>query len=135
MVTIFECELGPGVSLLKLFGGSSAFFGDYHVAFVLVMFVQMWSSAGYSMVIWLAGLQTVPEDLTEAAVINSAGTWARFRKVTFPLIAPATTANVMISIIGSLQAYQFVYVLTAGGLTQTFWRTRYLAIRLGTRSV
>ena len=106
---------GEGKSLLSLVGGSSAFFGDYHVAFALVIFVQIWSSAGYSMLIFLAGLQTVPEDLIEAATIDGSNAWRRFRHVTLPIIRPAITANVLLSIIGGMQAYQYVYVLTSGG--------------------
>jgi raffinose/stachyose/melibiose transport system permease protein len=105
---------GPGVSILKLFGGTSAFFGDIHIAFPMVIFVQIWASTGFALIIFLAGLQAVPEELIEAAKIDGAGRWARFRKVTYRLIAPAMTANVLLAIIGSLQSYQYVYVLTSG---------------------
>ena len=105
---------GPGASILKLFGGTSAFFGDVHIAFPLVIFVQIWASTGFAMIIFLAGLQAVPEDLIEAATVDGAGRWSRFRHVTYRLIAPAMTANVLLAIIGSLASYQYVYVLTSG---------------------
>ena len=105
---------GPGESIWKVFGGTSAFFGNIHLAFPLVIFVQIWASTGFAMIIFLAGLQAVPEDLMEAATVDGAGRWSRFRNVTYRLIAPAMTANILLAIIGSLQSYQYVYVLTSG---------------------
>jgi raffinose/stachyose/melibiose transport system permease protein len=105
---------GPGESILKAFGGTSAFFGDIHVAFPLVIFVQIWASTGFAMIIFLAGLQAVPEELVEAAKVDGANRWSRFWNVTYRLIAPAMTANVLLAIIGSLQSYQYIYVLTSG---------------------
>lgn len=105
---------GPGQSILKIFGGTSAFFGDIHVAFPLVIFVQIWASMGFSMIIFIAGLQSIPEELNEAAKVDGAGLWQRFRRITFRMIAPAMTANVLLAIIGSLQSYQYIYVLTGG---------------------
>lgn len=105
---------GPAASLLNLFGAHSAFLGSDGLAFSLVIGVQIWSGLGFSMVIFLAGLQTIPADLLEAATVDGAGVWRRFRHVTWPLLAPCVTANVLIAIIGSLQSYQLVYVLTGG---------------------
>lgn len=105
---------GPGVSILDRFGTRSAFFGDFHIAFPLVIFVQIWASTGFAMIIFLAGLQAVPEDLLEASRVDGAGRWSQFRHVTYRLIAPAVTANVILAIVGSLHSYQYVYVLTSG---------------------
>ena len=105
---------GPAASALHVLGGSSAFFGDPNISFWLVIFVQMWTGMGYAVVIFLAGLQTIPAELLEAAIVDGAGPWARFRHVTFRLLAPSVTANVIIAIIGSLQSYQLIYVLTGG---------------------
>lgn len=105
---------GPGISLLSRFGTTSSFFGDFHIAFPLIIGVQIWASTGFAMIIFLAGLQAVPEDLLEAAQVDGAGRWAKFRHVTYRLIAPAVTANVVLAIVGSLQSYQYVYVLTSG---------------------
>jgi raffinose/stachyose/melibiose transport system permease protein len=111
---VFNVEGGPAETLLQAFGGTSAFLGDSDIAFWLVVGIQMWTGVGYAVVIFLAGLQTVPRDLLEAAVIDGANRWARFRRVTLRLLAPAVTANVVIAIIGSLQSYQLIYVLTGG---------------------
>jgi raffinose/stachyose/melibiose transport system permease protein len=63
-------------------------------------------------VIYLAGLQAIPSDYYEAAGMDGATAWQKLRHVTFPLLAPSVTANMMLCIIGSLQSYQLIYVLT-----------------------
>jgi multiple sugar transport system permease protein len=67
------------------------------------------------MVIFLAGLQDIPQELYEAARIDGAGAWARFRHVTLPLISPTTFFVLVMSIIGSFQVFEVTYVLTRGG--------------------
>ena len=103
---------GPAQTFVGLFGVRSSFFGDPHLALGLCIFVQIWMSVGYSSLIYTSGLQAVPEELYEAASIDGANAWQRLRLVTVPMIAPAITANVLIAIIGSLQSYQLIYVLT-----------------------
>ncbi|MDM4763524.1 sugar ABC transporter permease [Galbitalea sp. SE-J8] len=103
---------GPAATVWSWFGAKSAFFGDPHLALALVIFVQIWMGLGVNVVIYLAGLQAIPEDLYEAAAIDGATGWQRFRNVTVPLLAPSVTANVLLSIVGTLQSYQLAYVLT-----------------------
>ncbi|MHC9044599.1 carbohydrate ABC transporter permease [Microbacterium saperdae] len=89
--------------------------GDpFWAAFSIVMMV-VWQHAGYSMVIYLAGLQSIPQELNEAAAVDGAGAWRRFWSVTWPLLAPATAINIMLTIIGGLKMFTEVFVLTAGG--------------------
>jgi raffinose/stachyose/melibiose transport system permease protein len=109
---IFNPSAGPAASIWKLFGANSAFFGDQHLALPLVIFVQIWSGLGLAVVIFLAGIQAIPEDLYEVASIDGASAWQRLRLVTIPLLAPSITANVLLCIVGSLQSYQIAYVLT-----------------------
>ncbi|SCL28300.1 raffinose/stachyose/melibiose transport system permease protein [Micromonospora pallida] len=94
---------------------SQTWLGDPTWAAVSVVMVVVWQHAGYSMVIYLAGLQAVPQELHEAAAVDGAGVWRRFRSVTWPLLAPATTINVVLTIIGGLKMFTEVYVLTGGG--------------------
>lgn len=108
----FNPSAGPAASLWGLFGADSAFFGDPTMALGLVIFVQIWMGMGVNVVIYLAGLQAIPADLYEAASIDGAGGWQRLRSVTIPLLAPSITANVLLSIVGTLQNYQLAYVLT-----------------------
>lgn len=109
---IFNPSAGPAASIWKLFGANSAFFGDPHLALTLVIFVQIWSGLGVAVVIYLAGLQAIPEDLYEVASIDGATGWQKLRFVTIPMLAASITANVLLSIVGSLQSYQLAYVLT-----------------------
>lgn len=89
--------------------------GDPTFAAISVIMVVVWQHAGYSMVIYLAGLQSVPQELLEAAAIDGAGAWRRFWSVVWPLLAPATTINIMLTIIGGLKMFTEVFVLTGGG--------------------
>lgn len=67
---------------------------------------------GISVIIFLSGLQAIPEELNEAAAIDGASGWKRFRSITIPLLAPSITANVLLGIVNALQSYQLTYVLT-----------------------
>lgn len=109
---LFNPSAGPAASLWGLFGADSAFFGDQKLALGLVIFVQVWSGLGVAVVIYLAGLQAIPEELYEVASIDGASAFQKFRYVTIPMLAPSITANVLLAIVGSLQSYQLAYVLT-----------------------
>lgn len=109
---IFNPSEGPAASLWRVFGSNSAFFGDPHLALTLVIVVQIWSSVGVAVVIYLAGLQAIPGELYEVASLDGVNSWQAARHVTIPLLAPSITANVLLSIVGSLQSYQLAYVLT-----------------------
>ncbi len=105
---------GPAEKLLSLVGGASSFLGDYTWAFPLVIAIQIWSALGFSTIIYLAGLQTIPTDLREAARVDGATAWQTYRSVIFPLLAPTVTVNVLLALIGSLQTWQIIYILTSG---------------------
>ena len=77
--------------------------------------VIVWQFGGYSMVIFLAGLQSVPKEIYEAAAIDGGGPVRRFWSVIRPLLAPAFTINLMLSIIGGIKLFDQVYALTGGG--------------------
>jgi len=103
---------GPVDSLLGLFGARSELLGGAPMeAFLSVTAVQIWSNMGITMVIFLAGLQTIPDELHEAARIDGASKRQGFWHVTWPLLTPAVTTNLILSIIGSLQAWQLFLVL------------------------
>ncbi|MDQ0189845.1 sugar ABC transporter permease [Alicyclobacillus cycloheptanicus] len=105
---------GPAAALLGLFGTSSAFFGSSKLAMPLVIFVQIWANLGFTTVVYIAGIHTVPRELDEAAKIDGASGWKRFWRVTFPMIAPSVTVNVILAAAGSLRTYDLIYVLTDG---------------------
>lgn len=92
-----------------------AWLGDRNIAIWSVITVIVWQFVGYSMVIFLAGLQGVPQELYDAADIDGANGWQRFWKVTLPLIAPAITINLTLSAIGGLKIFDQVWAMTQGG--------------------
>ncbi|MFB9961889.1 carbohydrate ABC transporter permease [Sinosporangium siamense] len=80
-----------------------------------VILASAWKDLGFVMVILLAGLQAVPRDVLEAARVDGAGAWRRFRDITFPLLTPSTFFVVVISLINGFQVFDQVYVMTGGG--------------------
>ncbi|NAZ81554.1 ABC transporter permease subunit [Kineococcus sp. R8] len=89
--------------------------GNADIALYSVIGVIVWQFAGYSMVIFLAGLQGIPEELVEASYVDGAGPFRRFWSIVRPLLAPAFTINLMLSIIGGLKLFDQVWVMTGGG--------------------
>jgi len=80
-----------------------------------VILVSIWKNVGYSVVLYLAALQGVPEALHESAMIDGANAWQRFVKITLPMISPTTFFIIVLSVIGSIQSFDQVYILTGGG--------------------
>jgi raffinose/stachyose/melibiose transport system permease protein len=103
------------LAAVGLGGRRQDWLGDPDLALWAVVGVVVWQFAGYSMVIFLAGLQSVPKELYEAAAIDGAGPVRRFWSVVRPLLAPALTVNLMLSIIGGIKLFDQVYALTGGG--------------------
>src|SRR4029079_1691835 len=105
---------GPMDVIFGALGQRSEFLGGPPMeAFAWVTFVQIWANMGITMVIFLAGLQTVPDELKEAATIDGATRRQTFWHVTWPLITPAVTTHLILCIIGSAQAQQLILGLTA----------------------
>jgi multiple sugar transport system permease protein len=98
---------------------------DPQWAMPAVMFVGIWKSVGFYMVIYLAGLQSIPADLHEAARLDGANAWQRFRNVTLPLLSNQTLLVSVMALIASLQAFDQIYVMTHGG---PFFRTETLVM-------
>lgn len=80
-----------------------------------IILASAWKDLGFVMVILLAGLQAIPEDYYEAAAVDGAGRWARFRRITLPLLSPASFFVLVISLINSFQVFDQVWVMTNGG--------------------
>ena len=85
-----------------------------HVLFS-VTFIRVWQAMGYFMVIYLAGLQMIPADIREAAIVEGAGKWIMFKRITFPLLLPALNVCVFISLIQALRIFPVLLTLTGGG--------------------
>lgn len=89
--------------------------GNPSIALYAIAVVNIWMFVGYSCIIFLAGYAGIPHELLDAAEIDGATRWQRFRRVEWPMLAPALTVNVTLSLIGSLGVFDFPLVLTNGG--------------------
>ena len=101
--------------LRKLGLGTLPWLSSPSTALISIMIMSIWMGIGYQMVIFLAGLQGIPEYLYEAALIDGASAWQRFRRITLPLLTPTTFFVLVTSVIGSFQVFTSVYVMTSGG--------------------
>lgn len=102
-----------GLSLIGIKGPGWLF--DPNWAMAGVILTTVWKDIGFVTVIYLAGLQEIPESLGEAASLDGAGTWQTFRFVTFPMLAPTTFFVTTISLISSFQVFDQVFIMTGGG--------------------
>jgi multiple sugar transport system permease protein len=88
---------------------------DKNLAMPSVILMSVWGGVGFSMVVYLAGLQSIPEELYEAAKVDGAGPFARLRYVTIPMLRPTTLFLLVVGIIGSFQIFTQIYIMTNGG--------------------
>jgi multiple sugar transport system permease protein len=88
---------------------------DPVLAMPAVVLVAIWKNFGFYMVIFIAGLQEIPESLYEAAKIDGAGAWRRFASVTLPQLSNTLAFVVVFAMIAALQAFDQIYVMTGGG--------------------
>ncbi|MCX5055147.1 sugar ABC transporter permease [Streptomyces sp. NBC_00201] len=100
---------------IGLGGLGGEWFADPSYVMATLFLVMMWKYFGFHMMLYLAGLQAIPAELTEAALIDGANAWQRFRNVTLPLLAPTLRVSVFLSVIGSIQLFDLVWVVTQGG--------------------
>jgi multiple sugar transport system permease protein/sn-glycerol 3-phosphate transport system permease protein len=115
-VYIFDPRFGLLAQLLGFLNISSPnWLTDPNWAMPAVIIVYVWKNVGFSTVIYLAGLQAIPKDLYEAARLDGAGVWWRFRSVTLPMLSPITFFLVITSLLNSFQAFDIIKVMTDGG--------------------
>ncbi|MFF9193880.1 carbohydrate ABC transporter permease [Streptomyces sp. NPDC014779] len=101
--------------LLGLEGLQGKWLADPSTVMPTLFVVMIWKYFGFHMMLFLAGLQGIPAELLEAAALDGAGAWQRFRYVTLPLLGPTIRISVFLSVIGSIQLFDLVWVMTAGG--------------------
>lgn len=107
---------GPIARLAELVGIENLnMFGNPDTAIWGVIIVVIWQHAGYSMVIFLAGMQGIPEEINEAAALDGAGAWQRFIHVTWPLLRTPLVINITLSLISSFKLFDQVIATTQGG--------------------
>jgi multiple sugar transport system permease protein len=118
---IFEIILSPfGVDQL------SPWLEGPSLALMTIMLLNIWTTAGTMMVIFLAGLQDIPNDVYEAAAIDGASRWRLFRDVTIPLLRPVTLFVVTIGLIGTFQVFDQIFVMSEGGPAKKTQTIAYL---------
>ncbi|PLR90018.1 carbohydrate ABC transporter permease [Bacillus sp. T33-2] len=114
---IFNPTMGPINGTLMKFGidNPPGWLSSTSWALVSVSVVYIWHSVGYYMVLFLAGLQNIPEHLYEAAELDGAGPLAKFFHVTLPMLSPVIFFTMIIGVINSFKVFDLIYVLTGGG--------------------
>jgi multiple sugar transport system permease protein len=107
--------LAPLFQMLGLTSGRINLLARFDAAFVTVIVMVVWKIAGFTMIILLTGLQAIPAELTEAARIDGARRWQRFRYLTLPLMRRTLALALILSVTGSILAFDQFYIMTSGG--------------------
>ena len=105
-------EIGKSIGWSAM---SNNLLGDKRYALAMCIVVACWKSAGWYMVIYIAGLQGIDQSLYDAAMIDGATDWKKFKYVTFPLLAPAFTINMVLAVERAFKEYDLIFALTGGG--------------------
>ena len=121
-------ELG---ALNYLLGTHIGWLQDDTFALAAIMFVTLWRGLGWYMVMYLAALQSVPQEMQEAAILDGASRWQRFWHITVPMLRPTMMVCTILSVLGALKAYQEVDVLTQGGPMNSTFTALYYAYDQG----
>ncbi|WP_350347607.1 sugar ABC transporter permease [Agromyces sp. G08B096] len=116
---IWSAMLAPEGVVNSLLGGVGIpplpFLTDVTFAKASIILTIVWSHFGFNMILFLAGIKSVPVEYYEAATVDGATRWQQFRNVTLPLIAPVVTVNLVLTLVGLLKVYDVVLALTNGG--------------------
>ena len=113
---VYHPQYGPLNAMLGSVGiGPIDWLGNPRWAMPAIILVSVWKNFGYNMLVFLAGLQTIPEELYEAADLDGAGAWRRFRHVTLPMLGPTFVFVGVVTMIAAFQIFSEPYVMTQGG--------------------
>jgi raffinose/stachyose/melibiose transport system permease protein len=110
-----DALIDSGLKGVGLGGVIQDWLGDPGFVMVTLFIIISWKYFGFHMILLLAGLQGIPREIEEAALIDGAGRWQAFRHVTLPLLGPTLRVSVFLSMIGALQLFDMVFVMTGGG--------------------
>jgi raffinose/stachyose/melibiose transport system permease protein len=134
----YQGALNRVLAAVGLSSWEQPWLGDPGLALWTILVVMVWQGSGLAMVIYLAGLQGIPDELDEAATVDGASGLMRFRRVTLPLLAPAITINASLSLIYGLRVFDQVLALTGGGpvgasetLATQVWKQTFVNGRFG----
>ncbi len=114
---LFTMVLSPNRGLANHLLGTigTTWLADSDLVLYSLFFVITWKYFGFHMILYLAGRQGIPEELIEAATVDGASPWQVFRHVTLPLLGPTIRISIFLSVIGTIQLFDLVWVLTKGG--------------------
>ncbi|GMK37510.1 ABC transporter permease [Paenibacillus sp. CCS19] len=114
---LFQPSYGPINEMLKAIGISKPpmWIADPNYALISIMMIVVWTSIGFNMIIYIAGLQSIPRDLYEAADIDGADGWTKFRRITFPLLSPTSFFLLVTGVIATFKVFDIIAVMTQGG--------------------
>jgi len=116
MSWIFNVDYGVANNALAVLGiDRIPWLTSPNMAMFTLIIVVVWTRIGFCMVIYLGALQSIPSELKEAASIDGADRWARFRSITVPMLTPTTSILLILNVVFSLQAFDVIYVMTGGG--------------------
>lgn len=115
---MYDPNVGTFNTILRgigLGGLAQDWLGNYDLALYSVILVDLWSGLGFNIVIFLAGLSTIPSDVLEAARVDGARGWKSLRHITIPLMVPSIGLVLVLAVNGALRAFDTVYLMTRGG--------------------
>jgi len=110
-----DALVDSGLKTVGLEGLIQDWLGNTDIVMITLFVIISWKYFGFHMILLLAGLQGIPRDIEEAALIDGAGRWQAFRYVTLPLLGPTLRVSIFLSVIGALQLFDLVWVMTGGG--------------------
>jgi raffinose/stachyose/melibiose transport system permease protein len=125
-VAIFDTNSGIVNVVITHFWGADAapeWLGNRILGNIAINITEIWRSTGYAIVIFLAGLQAIPQEYYEAAEADGANAWQKFKNITLPMLIAPINLNVLLSILYGLKIFDIVYIMTRGGpgyQTETF---------------
>lgn len=114
---LFQPSYGPINEILRTLGMSNPpkWIADPNFALISIMLISIWISIGFNLIIYIAGLQSIPKDLYEAADIDGANGWTKFRRITLPLLSPTSFFLLVTGIISTFKVFDIIAVMTQGG--------------------
>jgi raffinose/stachyose/melibiose transport system permease protein len=115
---IFSPTEGLAVHIFQPIGfgdAAATWLADPDTVLYSLFFVISWKYFGFHMILYLAGRQSIPAELGEAAAVDGASGWQTFRSITLPLLGPTIRISVFLSVLGTIQLFDMVWVLTGGG--------------------
>ncbi|MGE7827669.1 carbohydrate ABC transporter permease [Paenibacillus sp. NPDC093718] len=114
---LFQPSYGPINEILRTLGMSNPpkWIADPNFALISIMLISIWISIGFNLIIYIAGLQSIPKDLYEAADIDGANGWTKFRRITLPLLSPTSFFLLVTGVISTFKVFDIIAVMTQGG--------------------